>query len=223
MTHFHSIITILAVIVIIIAGIVGLQVAEQSYRTMLHGLGKAPAPQTREAKQDYLLLQSDVLKQAAMDPVTRGVIVGYWKMRVQVEDAQSRRLMRENEKYAQTMLRRYVKAQNAFLRHYQKYAMGASELIIETNGRFKIIDSELVQVVRARDKDTAVQGYYYKYRTFAVRSDGDSFIICAMPAEYGISGLYTLYVDQNGEIKKIDNQGQPIVRTMVIGDRVVTY
>jgi len=158
-----------------------------------------------------------------MNPLTRTVITGYWKMRLQSEDAQSRRRMRENEKNALALLGRYVKAQHVFLRQYGKFAAGASELIIETNGKFKIIDPELSQVVMARDKDTAYKGYYYKYRTFAVRSDGDSFLICAIPAEYGTSGLYTLHVDQDGEIKKIDNQGQPIVQTMVIGDRVVTY
>ena len=107
------------------------------------------------------------------------------------EVADSEQVRLNNELQASQLLQKYVSAQKTYFGVYNKYAQDASELIIEQDGNFKIIDETLKPINFSKSSWTAIKGYYFKE---FVSSDDDKFSLFAIPAQYPNSGKFTYAV-----------------------------
>ena len=115
------------------------------------------------------------------------------KTAMQTIDISPEEIIINNELQASQLLEKYVAAQEIYKGYYNRYAQDASDLIIEEEGSFKIIDEELKPLNFAKKQDTAINGYYFKEKVI-IKDEQESFTLIAIPAIYGKTGTQTIAV-----------------------------
>ncbi|MCG2711317.1 MAG: DUF2950 family protein, partial [Candidatus Omnitrophica bacterium] len=139
------------------------------------------------------------------------MVAGFYLAAAALENIKDQGALKENEIKAAKILTKYAKAQEIYKKHYGDYAANASGLIIEENGKYIVIDSKLKVLNASYSKENPANGYYYvELVERGSKSHNSSFFLSAVPAQYGISGLNTFWIDKRGVVMKKNNGAKPI-------------
>jgi hypothetical protein len=140
------------------------------------------------------------------------------------EEERAANVIAENERLAIVALRTYAQAQEKFHKR-DRYGAGGGMYANPTKGRgfpdlrsvrgraLKLIDAEFARATSSRN---AWNGYWFVDITHFV--DGrrhkwtSTFGLCAVPAEYGRTGVRTFTVDWAGSVLAKDSGGRPVTR-----------
>ncbi|MCP4649964.1 MAG: DUF2950 domain-containing protein [PVC group bacterium] len=229
-TSIYSIFSIIIVILLIIGTLVAMQFLKRTYQEILPGSksvssgnvqipaellkGLSPGgevPPEQEAPKTIVVRGSARTEnKAAIQALTE-----YHNTESILKDSVDREKIIANEKSAAKLLKKYAAAQEIYRKYYGLYAENAAELLIEKKGVYEIIDDDLRILNSAKSKQRAMRGYYYieTVRITVGESDSkNSFMLCAVPAEYGRSGIHTLCINSQNQtmIFQKNNSARPI-------------
>ena len=152
--------------------------------------------------------------QSETNPIIKKLAIGYYLLKAKMENANNQQSIAENEKIAINILIKYNKAQDVYFKHYEYYAKTPDKLIIEGENVYSIIDPDLWLLNSANTPKQAIDGYYY----VQTRNPGSElgkdqrYLLNAIPADYGNSGLNTFYIDQKGIVIESNNGAKPVYR-----------
>ncbi|MFH1093367.1 MAG: hypothetical protein V1739_04325 [Candidatus Omnitrophota bacterium] len=199
----YSVLSIITAIMICAAAWNLLDLAKNIYRKNFKGSGKKTFQEKTVVSEPY-----------QQNFFLRKLFVGYYLAKATFENTKDQAALKENEMKAVKLLRKYAKAQEIYKKHYGYYAGDASELIIEENGKYTIIDPHIKVLNASYTKENPANGYFY-VELIKKGSEGhaSSFLLSAVPAQYGISGLNTLcvlYINNQVKLLKKNNGGNPV-------------
>ena len=142
------------------------------------------------------------------NPFLRKLFVGFHLAKASLETTIDQATLKENEIKAAKILKKYALAQEFYKQHYEHYAKNATELIIEEDGKYTILDPELKILKRSFNKENPANGYFYiEMVKTATEGLKNSFFLGAVPAEYGISGINTFCISSTDRIIRQKNTG----------------
>ena len=113
----------------------------------------------------------------------------------------------ENQKAAIEALKKFARAEKAYMKKHKQYTNVAMDLVDEG-----LLSSDIAKAnVPAPGFD--YNGYYFIH--VRKHSDGyvnlkTGFIICAAPIRYKVTGLYTFVVGPTGSVLSKDIGGEPV-------------
>ena len=198
----YSIVSIIAIIIMCTAAWKMLDLAKTTHLSSIKSSGKATSKEHLQPKEN------------SQNPFLRKLLIGFYQMSANLQKSKDRTALKENEIRAARLLRKYSKAQEIYKSHYGYYAADSTELIIEVDSKYTIIDQTLKVLNSSYNKESPANGYYYiELVKSSSKADSGSFILSAVPAEHGISGLNTICIfkgNKRAKILKKNNGGRPV-------------
>ena len=195
----YSAFSIISVIIICAAAWNLLDLAKITYLNTLKGSGKEiPKQQVVRITQQQ-------------NPLLRKLLVAFYLAKAEYETTKVQAALKENENKAIKLLKKNAKAQEIYKNYHGYYADNASELIIEENGKFTIIDPQLKVLNTSYNKENPADGYYYvEIVKKGSKGHVSSFFLSAAPARYGISGINTYCISNQTQVLKKNTRGKPV-------------
>ena len=204
-TTLYSLITVVTLITIIVAGWFALNSMLKITRNMLKNSGvlKSKIPDKK---------QTPVIKTTKE---TRKVLLAYFQDKESVKKISDSEKIQNNENIAKDMLVKYTDAQQVYISNTGSYAKDCSELFLKKGDSFQFIDPDLQIMDAAYNQQYAKNGYYFiETVRDSIGSRGKDFdyVVCAVPADYGVTGLQTFCIDSKKEkvVFKKNNSARPV-------------
>jgi hypothetical protein len=223
----YSALSIIALMLLCTAAWNMLDIAQKTYKKMLTGnkkkhfhkhfdqkkVKKSKIPEESEIiENNKKSLSSEKKIQTQTNPIYQKIMAGLYIAESKLKANNIRSSLQSNERNAVRILQKYAQAQKKYYDHYGHYAKDASDLIIKQDGKYTILDPDLSVLNSALSPEKASQGYFYVEITKpSLKTDKTiAYILNALPAEYGLSGLNTYCVNQGGAVFQKNNGAKAV-------------